>query len=113
MQALVTGAGGFLGRYIVEQLLARGDHVRGFARGEYPDLSKLGVEMITGDVRDANAVSSACQGMDVVFHTAAVAGIWGKWHHYYQINTVGTQKCCRSVSSAQDSQTRLFQQSEA
>ncbi len=52
MHALVTGAGGFLGRYIVEALLARGNQVRGLARGEYPQLQSLGVEMIRGDVAD-------------------------------------------------------------
>ncbi|MCH7751864.1 MAG: NAD-dependent epimerase/dehydratase family protein, partial [Planctomycetes bacterium] len=91
MHALVTGAGGFLGRYVVEQLLARGDRVRGFCRGAYPHLESLGVEMIRGDVCDAAAVAEACRGVDVVFHVAAVAGIWGPWQHYYSINTLGTR----------------------
>ena len=59
MNVLVTGPGGFLGRYIVEQLLARGDRVRGFARGDYPDLRALGVELVRGDLADAAAVSAA------------------------------------------------------
>jgi nucleoside-diphosphate-sugar epimerase len=91
MNALVTGAGGFLGRYIVEQLLARGDRVRAFARGSYPELTALGVEVVQGDVRAAAAVQAACQGMDVVFHAAGVAGIWGPWDYYYGINTLGTR----------------------
>lgn len=91
MFALVTGAGGFLGRYIVEQLVARGDRVRTFSRREYPELAELGVEMVTGDLRDAAAVAAACEGVDVVFHVAGVAGIWGPWDYYYGINTLGTQ----------------------
>ena len=91
MNALVTGAGGFLGRYLVERLVERGDRVRGLARGVYPELETLGVEMIQGDVRDAETVQGACADIDVVFHTAAVAGIWGKWHHFYRINTIGTR----------------------
>ena len=91
MLALVTGAGGFLGRYIVEQLLARGDRVRGFARGDYPELSNQGVRMIRGDLRDAEAVAAACREVDVVFHVAGVAGIWGPWEHFYSINTLGTR----------------------
>ncbi len=90
MKALVTGAGGFLGEYIVEQLVARGDQVRGFGRGTYPRLEGLGIEVVRGDIRDAAAVSLACRGVDVVFHAAAVAGIWGSWDHFHGINTRGT-----------------------
>lgn len=91
MHALVTGAGGFLGRYIVEQLVARGDRVRGFARGAYPDLVASGVDIVQGDIRNPAAVVRACEGMDVVFHVAAVAGIWGSWDYFHGINALGTQ----------------------
>ena len=56
MRALVTGAGGFLGRYLCEQLVARGDQVRGFSRSHYPELAALGVEQVQGDIRDEAAV---------------------------------------------------------
>ncbi len=75
MHALVTGGGGFLGRYICEQLIARGDRVRSFGRGAYPELEAIGVEVIRGDVGARDAVVAACKGIDCVFHTAAVAGI--------------------------------------
>lgn len=91
MFALVTGAGGFLGQYIAEQLLARGDTVRSFSRGTYPQLDALGIQTVTGDLRDAAAVAAACEGVDVVFHSAGVAGIWGPWEHFHGINTIGTQ----------------------
>ena len=91
MKALVTGAGGFLGLYIVEQLVARGDTVRGFCRGSYPELDALGVQTVRADLRDARAVATACEGMDVVFHVAAVSGIGGPWKHFYDINTQGTR----------------------
>ena len=91
MKALVTGAGGFVGLYIAEQLVARGDQVRGFSRGSYPALDALGVETIQGDIRDREKVLAACRGMDAVFHVAAVAGMGGPWKHYYEINTVGTR----------------------
>ncbi|MDA1052117.1 MAG: NAD-dependent epimerase/dehydratase family protein [Planctomycetota bacterium] len=90
MFALVTGAGGFLGQYIAEQLLARGDRVRSFSRGTYSQLDELGIETVTGDLRDADAVARACECIDVVFHCAGVAGIWGSWDHFYGINTLGT-----------------------
>ncbi|MBI5757205.1 MAG: NAD-dependent epimerase/dehydratase family protein [Planctomycetales bacterium] len=88
---LVTGGGGFLGLYVVEQLVARGDRVRVLCRGDYPRLRELGVEIVRGDVRDPAAVRTACEAIDTVFHVAAVAGIWGPWQHFYEINTVGTR----------------------
>lgn len=91
MRALVTGGGGFLGLYIVEQLVARGDTVRVLCRGAYPRLKELGVECHAGDVRDDVAVTAACNGIDVVFHVAAVSGIWGPWDYYHDINTLGTR----------------------
>jgi nucleoside-diphosphate-sugar epimerase len=90
MHALVTGAGGFLGRSIAARLAARGTRVRGFARGSYPELAASGVEMVQGDVRDEAAVEAACRGVDTVFHVAAVAGIWGSWEHFHAINVLGT-----------------------
>ena len=91
VKALVTGAGGFLGLYLVEQLVARGDRVRGFCRGTYAELDALRVETVRGDLRDRERVLAACRGMDVVFHTAGVAGIGGPWGRYYEINTLGTR----------------------
>jgi nucleoside-diphosphate-sugar epimerase len=53
-------------------------------------LESLGVELRRGDLRDAAAVAEACCGVDIVFHVAAVAGIWGPWDHFYGVNTLGT-----------------------
>ena len=91
MKALVTGGGGFLGLYIVEQLLAAGHNVRVFSRGNYPALTALGVETQQGDLRDAASVEQACRNIDAVFHVAAVPGVWGAWETYHGINTLGTQ----------------------
>ncbi len=99
MHALVTGAGGFLGRYIVEALLARGDRVGGLSRGNYPELTPLGVEMVRGDLADRGAVIAACKNIDCVFHVASRVGIWGPWWEYYSANVVGTQNvvdACRA-----------------
>ena len=90
MRALVTGGGGFLGRYIVEQLRARGDEVRVLARGDYPELIGLGCELVRGDIQDLSTVLRACEGRDVVFHTAAVAGIWGPAKRYFPTNSLAT-----------------------
>ena len=91
MNTLVTGGGGFLGRYIVEQLLERGDAVTVFARGTYPELEQIGATLARGDLQDARAVAHACAGMDLVFHVAAQPGIWGAWESFYLPNVIGTQ----------------------
>ena len=91
MRALVTGGGGFLGRYIVEQLVARGDQVRVFSRQRYAELDALGVESLTGDLQNQAAVATACEGVETVFHAAALPGIWGPWKLFHGINTLGTQ----------------------
>ncbi len=90
MKALVTGGGGFLGLYIVEQLLQAGHDVRVFCRGHYQSLDALGVQCVQGDLRDAKAVSDACRDIDAVFHAAAVPGVWGPWEMFHGINTLGT-----------------------
>jgi len=90
VNALVTGAGGFLGLYIVEQLVARGDRVRALCRGHYPQLEKLGVEIVRADIRDRERTIAACHDVDVVFHAAAKPGIWGPWDEYHGINVDGT-----------------------
>ncbi len=92
MHALVTGGGGFLGRYIVEQLIARGDRVRSFGRGAYPELEALGVEVVRGDICDLPAINSACKGIDCVFHTAALPGVAMRPKPYYEVNLQGTQE---------------------
>jgi nucleoside-diphosphate-sugar epimerase len=99
MRALVTGGGGFLGRYIVEQLLARGDEVVSFSRGAHTELIDIGAQTVRGDIQDKEAIAAACAGMDVVFHAAARWGEWGEWQTFYDINVVGTRNvlaACRA-----------------
>lgn len=89
--ALVTGGGGFLGSAIVRQLVAAGHVVKSLSRSFYPGLEKLRVEQIRADVRHAAAVEEAFRGVDVVFHTAARAGVWGAYQTYFDINVGGTR----------------------
>jgi 2-alkyl-3-oxoalkanoate reductase len=91
MHALVTGGGGFLGGYIVEALLARGNRVRSFGRGDYPQLRAQGVEVVRGDLRDNEAVRAACAGVDCVFHAAAVPGIGMDGERFRTVNQIGTE----------------------
>lgn len=90
-KALVTGGGGFLGSAIVRQLVAEGVSVRSFARHYYQALEPLGVKQIQGDICDSHQVHKACEDVDVVFHTAARAGLGGRFQSYYQTNVLGTE----------------------
>ncbi len=89
MKILVTGGGGFLGRYIVKKLLRRGCAVAILGRSPQPDLQKRGIKLYQGDLTDVKLVKAACRGRDAVFHVAAKAGIWGSLNSYYQPNIVG------------------------
>ena len=76
---LVTGAAGFIGRSIAATLLARGESVRGidsFISGKRENLAGLdGLEFIAGDLADPEVCRAACEGVEVVFHEAALASV--------------------------------------
>lgn len=96
---LVTGGGGFLGGAIIRQLLARGESIRNFSRGDYPELRALGVDVRRGDLADASAVHEAVADCVAVIHAGALAGQWGSYNLYHQANVVGTQNiiaACRA-----------------
>lgn len=98
--SLVTGGGGFLGGAIVRRLLARGDTVRSFSRKRYPWHADAGVSAWVGDIADRDAIRAACEGVDGVFHTAALPGVWGKRSDFERVNVEGTEaviEACRAA----------------
>jgi dihydroflavonol-4-reductase len=76
--ALVTGANGFVGCYVVRALLARGTAVRAMVRkgADLRALEGLSCEYAWGDLRDAAAVEEATRGCDEVYHVAADYRLW-------------------------------------
>ncbi|MFX3675651.1 MAG: NAD-dependent epimerase/dehydratase family protein [bacterium] len=88
---LVTGAGGFLGRYIVKILISKGYRVHGLGRSIHEDLVQRGVVWHQCDIRDAKAVQNATKGVDAVIHCASKIAMWGDWNDFVSINIHGTQ----------------------
>lgn len=100
---VVTGAGGFIGSHLVEQLIAEGAHVRAMlrytSRGQrgcldlLPDASLEQIAITMGDVRDFDAVREVVRGADAVFHLAALIGIPYSYEHPQEVidtNIIGT-----------------------
>ena len=88
---LVTGGTGFLGRHLVERLLAAGRTVTILGRTPAPDLEKRGVRFIRASLDDATAVAAACAGIDTIFHVAAKVGVWGPYQEFFKTNVLGTR----------------------
>ena len=79
MKALVTGGAGFIGSHIVDRLLQDGHEVivlDDFSTGNHDNLAGHdNLEIVEGDIRDFDTVRNCMQGIDWVFHKAAVASV--------------------------------------
>lgn len=93
MISLVTGATGFLGSHLVDELLLAGEHVRILVRPE--SLRKASrrpnLDIVEGRLEDASSVKRAVEGVSRIYHCAAHVADHGAWDTFYQTNIVGTQ----------------------
>ena len=101
-KVLVTGATGFLGKYVVEELVEHGYQVRAFGRNSKVgrSLENTSVSFFQGDLTKADDVLEACKGMDMVVHAGALSTVWGPWEDFYQANVLGTKyvlEACRQT----------------
>jgi dTDP-L-rhamnose 4-epimerase len=103
MRILVTGGAGFIGSHLCDELLERGHHVRvldslipqvhGDEPIDRPEYLHAAVELVRGDVRDADAVRHALDGIEAVFHFAARVGVGQSMYQtaeYTSVNNLGT-----------------------
>jgi dihydroflavonol-4-reductase len=89
----VTGATGQTGGNVCEQLIQRGDQVRALVRNpdEATALAEIGVELVKGDIRDADDVRRAAKGAEAAIHTAALLGGASQdLEDFKAVNIVGT-----------------------
>ena len=94
MKNLVTGATGFIGSFIAEELVKRGESVRVIARktSNTDFLKSLkNVEIVYGDLGDPDSIRKAVSGVDRIFHSAALVGDWVPREEAYRINVGGTR----------------------
>ena len=101
-KTLVTGGTGFVGRAVVEELLAAGREVRVLVRNpRHPALKGLAVETVRGDLKDPASLKAAVQGCDQVFHVAADYRLWvPDPEEMYAVNVQGTKDLMATAAAA-------------
>lgn len=99
---LITGIGGFIGFRTAELALQRGIKVRGLQRSlsKAQKAQQLGAEVTIGSVTDFAAAQTACQGMDMVLHTAAIAKEGGTLSDFRAINVDGAVTMAKAAKAA-------------
>ena len=110
MRVLITGGAGFIGCHLSRALLAEGYEVRILDRfieqvhggASPPDPVLRSVEIVNGDIRDADAVTKAVQGVDSVVHLAAEVGVGQSMYEierYVGVNDLGTAVLLKALLS--------------
>jgi dihydroflavonol-4-reductase len=100
-RALVTGSTGFIGGALCAELVEKGFSVRAFHRStsNLALIKDLPVEHVIGDLTQPASLESAMQGIDVVFHTAAMLGNTSKPEEHYAVTVQGTRAVLEAALS--------------
>jgi nucleoside-diphosphate-sugar epimerase len=94
-KSLVTGGAGYFGELLTRKLLERGDRVR-ILDINPPAANYPGTEVIQTDIRNPDALRSACEGIDVVFHNAAQVAMAKNRELFWSVNRDGTKNVLES-----------------
>lgn len=118
MNILVTGGAGFIGSFLVDELVKRGHFVRildnlepQVHQGKIPGYLNKQAEFIKGDVRDENVVKKTIQDIDIIFHQAALVGVGQSMYdikRYVDINTVGTANLLNVLVNGEHSVKKIL-----
>ena len=102
MKVLVTGATGFLGQALARRLHARGDEVTVLGRNPaiLEKLERAGMRPLHADLANADALLTACQTQQIVFHCGALSSAWGPAREFYRSNVLGTQNVVAGCEAA-------------
>jgi 2-alkyl-3-oxoalkanoate reductase len=102
VNVLVTGATGFLGSHISERLVQRGERVRALVRptSRTSFLEPLAVELLQGDVTDPSTLAAALEGIDTVYHAAALVSDWAPWDEFRSVTVLGTKNMLKAAREA-------------
>ncbi|MGJ5675969.1 MAG: NAD-dependent epimerase/dehydratase family protein [Nostochopsis sp.] len=99
---LITGIGGFIGLRTTELAIAQGMHVRGIEND--PNNAKiaqsLGAKVLVGCICDPIVAQVACQGVDIVIHTAALVKEGGSLEEFRNVNVGGTLNIAKAAMNA-------------
>ena len=101
-KALVTGATGGLGLAVVEALAGAGYAVRATGRdaSARPRLEAMAAAVVLADLTDPRVAAALCDGMDAVFHVAALSSPWGRDSVFQAINVTATQSLLAAAKAA-------------
>ena len=106
-RVLVTGGSGFVGANLVTTLLDRGYQVRSFDRAPSPLPQHPKLEVLKGDITDPGVCAAAVDGIDTVFHTAAIIELMGGGsvtdeyrQRSYSVNVEGTKNLVHAGQQA-------------
>jgi nucleoside-diphosphate-sugar epimerase len=100
--ALVTGGSGFVGRHLIRHLLSEGWRVRALGRSTeaLAGVQTLGAEPVAGDLVNRASLTQAMEGVEVVFHVAALFKLWGPMSEFRRINVEGTRNVVEAAERA-------------